>query len=413
MKKLLLLTIVGFSLQCVIWDEKTTDSQKFEDVLIAIEKNDVEFLKEHMKEFLQSETWSCHSYKEGRLFEKAVRENKLEIVKIFIEAGIGSDIDTYSQRAPLYSALENENEEMLDLLLNNGANPSARCWFSDYDEPSAFDLAIKKNRLDLIKNFIEAQKKYKFPWPQSDMLSEALCHEKENIALFLIESDEEGNLIDRVGGGKYTPIQEAFSMKLIKAAEALLNTGVNIDYQGNCQKETNLHLVCEDNWVDGVEKLIEYGADLLLKNRYEKLPEDLTENEEIKLSLKTARTLQENIAELSKKSETIFSLISSWPLLSFTMHQMQSKDDFSLFYRCMNDDEKQVNNIARLLNKETLKNQDDFKNSLLDKAALRLKAHFYNNCIVEENDYKEKFGNEEFKKMFVTASRMKKFNEKN
>ena len=347
-------------MQCVTWNEETSAHQKFEDCRKAIDDGNIEFLKEHAKEFLKSE-YAYYNSGGETLFEKIVRKDKFEIAQIFIEAGI--DVNCYTCKPPLYSALENGNDQMIDLLLNHDANPFECYYLDNFNQPTAFELAGEKNRFDVIEKFMKKYNSKDFKFFHDCPLSAAICNKKEDIAQFLIISDERGKFIKHIGSGDYNPMQEAIQAGMINIAKLLMNCGINLDHQGNkVVKETALHIAAQENNIIAIHDLIEHGANPDIKNNYKKLPEDLAKNEEIVLALKSARMVQELASSLSddKKIATFFSLITSFPLLSFTIHHLPSKDDVALFYNNMNIDEKYVKIIAPLLDKETFKNETDF-----------------------------------------------------
>jgi len=413
MKKLFCFSIllVTFVVHSALWDEKVKVGEKWEDCIKAIKNNDIKFFQDNDEEIVHDVGFSVYNMES--LIVIAAKNNRTEIVKILIEAGI--DLDYYKIEHPLCSAMKNNNKEMFTLLLENGANPYKTNYLENNIKQNSFCVAIEKDSLEFLKILIEADKKYNFrEWGGSaSVIHKALIEKKEDIALLLIESDEDGKLLDAIGGAQYSALQVAYQFNQFKAADVLMNYGANLNNQSNkYSQRTALHEAAEENNKDIINQLIEHGAHPAIKNSKEKLAEELTDDEDIKLFLKNARNIKEWCTyHFYKNSEQVLPLIQSFPLLSFAMQNMKSKYDFSLFYKTMNSNEKYSKAIAQLLDKEVFKDKADFKHSLLDKAKLRLKARLYNTFILTETEYLNKFGEKEFKKMLITAKRIKKYDQ--
>src|SRR6185312_7061829 len=118
----------------------------------AVEINDTEAMKQMIEKGIDVNVDIINENE--TLLYYATQENKLEIVKLLINAG--ADVnkanskkpDVYSGMTPLHIAAFNGNLELVQLLVEKGADKNAQ---TEFWRTTPIHMAIRKNNLDVIK----------------------------------------------------------------------------------------------------------------------------------------------------------------------------------------------------------------------------------------------------------------------
>lgn len=437
MKKLLCFSMIlfmGFT-HPVLWDENTDFDQKLNDCIIAVEKNDIDFFKDNTEEIKKSQVLltanaygsqfkKVEEYSHYNILSIATKHKRKEIIEIILKLPYAQNY-TYYKLSPLYWAVQNALDNIKDnkiqeddcaivqLLLDHGHNPY-QITSKDNKEINSFILAIKQNNLELINMLVDADKKKNFiTYGRNGMspLYESLAMEKEDIAQFFIESDvsQDGKMInEKHDASGTTLLYMTIDLNQTKILVSFIAVGAGLDNKNKYNGDAEFHIAAKENYKACIAQLIENGANPSIKNKQEKLAEELTSDDDSKKLLQNARSIQKFFED--NTLDKTFDLITSFPLLGFALHTMNSSNTFSTFYKLMSEKKEHNKSIASLADKESFQNATDFRDTVLKKAQLRLKAHLYNLSIISEFEYTQKFGDEGFKKMLLTAKRIKKYN---
>ncbi|EJL25876.1 ankyrin repeat domain-containing protein [Brevibacillus sp. BC25] len=87
-------------------------------------------------------------------FVDAARENEIDILKLFLKAGIDPnayiEVEKGFKTTALHSAVSNDHLDVASLLLKNGANPNLL-----YDQYTIITLAVAKNNYDMVNELLK------------------------------------------------------------------------------------------------------------------------------------------------------------------------------------------------------------------------------------------------------------------
>jgi ankyrin repeat protein len=116
----------------------------------SISKNNIEILKMLFDMDLEILNINKQSIS---LLQSACSVNKIDVVKFLFSLSINLDINYKSKKnkSALSYAIIAKNKELVQLLLNKGANPND----IDFDEKSMLVLAIQKEQIDIIKLLLD------------------------------------------------------------------------------------------------------------------------------------------------------------------------------------------------------------------------------------------------------------------
>jgi FOG: Ankyrin repeat len=139
-------------------EEKNTESTDYE---IYDPAEDEAIEKEHIED---AKEWANPE------FIKAIKSGDIKSVENFIKSGINVNAKDYIENeygtkykyAPIIAAVEINNEKIVKMLLDAGANPNAK-WFLYFVHPkrykccdTALSLAVKSGNANIVKMFIDA-----------------------------------------------------------------------------------------------------------------------------------------------------------------------------------------------------------------------------------------------------------------
>ena len=202
-------------------------------------------------------------------------------------------LDGY-RTSPLHAALQTtENEEVIELLLKTErTNPSVKTKGGNEETP----LHVAISRLD--ERLIELLLSYKANPNVQNKEGETSLHylannnnERPEIMQQLLKANAKPNVSDSEGN---TPLSCCLMHRHLNYARMLLETGANPNEQNFYSKNTPLHQVVQNFLQDDelsratafINLLKNYGAQPNIPNQREKLPEDLTNNPQIKALLR-------------------------------------------------------------------------------------------------------------------------------
>jgi ankyrin repeat protein len=159
----------------------------------------------------------------------------------------------------LYKFSKHKNLEMIDMLLSNGARDIS----TKYDDCALRRTAkwLKDGNKSLIKRYINAKpsKQCKF-----NSLLEIAGSEGDNLELFKeILKYENSTKQSKTGA---TALSVASSEGNVKIIKYILNNGFDVNLQTGYFKETALMKAVRYNKVEAVKLLVDFGADLSIRN---------------------------------------------------------------------------------------------------------------------------------------------------
>ena len=161
---------------------------------------------------------------------RAIRNEDLRTVKLFVRSGFNiNDIDD-SGNSPLCVAAETGNLTMVNFLMQGGANLIVRN-FSDGLTP--IYCAIKGDNVQVVDKFVKSGMGVNFRTDLYDgisLLHYAAALGLDNIVSYLLEQGADVNIQDSTG---QTPLHKAVTQNNIVVLYALLNAGANVDLEDN------------------------------------------------------------------------------------------------------------------------------------------------------------------------------------
>lgn len=234
--------------------------------------------------------WEEYFYEAEHALIYASENNKIDVVKKLIDAGMFLDFQNDMGRTALIQSLIKKNKDIAKLLIKAGAKTdiqsdssykfSAIGWATSLGYEDVIDELIKVGtNLDIVGS---SEENHHTP------LLEAIVRKHSNIAIKLIEAganvniyaysniyseenfDEQGNYAK-----KYTPLLIASSDGNLNIVKKLIEFGGNVNFQ-NSSGYTALMFASLQKRTDIVKLLIDTGADMTLKNKEGKTALDLT-----------------------------------------------------------------------------------------------------------------------------------------
>ncbi len=269
---------------------------RYSPILIAIDTNNNEIAKYLISNGADTKTTS--TYGAGPI-HFAAKHGNVELVKYFIEdKKVSVESKDRSNQTPLYYAAYGNQVEMLEYLLNKGANLYATIETSG-GEKTALHNAISPESVDAIlylneKGLDVDSKKYK-----STVLSATYYNAPKSLEALLklganpnIE-DKKGKPALYIASGfgnieivkvlvknganlnksyrKTTPLMHAIYSYKLETAKFLLKSGANVN-AANSQGDRAIHLASIKNDPELINLLIEKGANVNEKGTYEMTP---------------------------------------------------------------------------------------------------------------------------------------------
>ncbi|GFR13600.1 hypothetical protein TNCT_444961 [Trichonephila clavata] len=230
-------------------------------------KHKYKLCKKEYKSWQKSGFSLDHDFKEGgKLLHLAAKCNYLNVIKCLKDRGAGIDIQNWRGNNPLHEAVEDGRQEMVQFLLENGANINAKT--ETRGEETPLSLAVNKacpiyqqgtaeDHQKYIEKYVEIIKlliREKADVNASDPLGWAVGQGGSiNLVKLLVENGAvilDGHLHAAANAGNKD------------IAEFLIDNGADINAQ-NAQGSTPLHKV---SGIDTLKLLIERGAKVNIKN---------------------------------------------------------------------------------------------------------------------------------------------------
>jgi len=167
---------------------------------------------------------------------------------------------------PLYEAIENVNIEEIEKLLKYGADTNKKNsnnyqdyknydLYNQYSDETIFNLAIKKNNIEVIKLLIKDTKYINI------LLCLSIEKSKKEITSYLIESSDDLDKISNLADNR-TPLSISISMNDYESAELLIKKGANPNKMSDSTYRQNIPLrsVCDKQNLKILKLLLDNGA---------------------------------------------------------------------------------------------------------------------------------------------------------
>lgn len=174
---------------------------------------------------------------------KAIMNDDLRTVKLFVRSGFNVNDNDSSGKSPLCVAAETGNLKMVNILLQGEANLIVRN-FSDGLTPVY--CAIKGDNVQVLDKFVKSGMGVNFRTDLYDgisLLHYAAALGLDNIVSYLLEQGADVNIQDSTG---QTPLHKAVTQNNIVVLYALLNAGANVDIEDN-QGDDPIDIATENN----------------------------------------------------------------------------------------------------------------------------------------------------------------------
>lgn len=202
-------------------------------------------------------------------FFDSVKSGNIEVVRLFVDAGMPVDIVNKYNETALMIAVNQQNEPMVDALLLRGAS----VFKVDENGRSPFILAARSGSVSIMKKLLDKgsdindrDRKLGF-----SALNYAVQAQKKDAALWLIQQKADVNLQSKDGG--HPLLGAAYNGDLV-LLEALLNAGAKVNLTTQFGQNA-LHYAAMNGKLDAVKFLLERGADRTAKDIDGKTPKDL------------------------------------------------------------------------------------------------------------------------------------------
>ena len=187
----------------------------------------------------------------------AIHKKHYDIAKILIESGTNPNITNSYKFSALMMVVQNDNQEMVELLLEKGAD----VLLENSDGKRAQDLAKSPTIRELLIN--------KSPHRNKDNMGEDLCRSayrgEEEKARTLLNQDVNLDIINWRNYHGWTPLMNAASSGHCKVVELLLEKDADPDLANN-DGWTPLMSAARAEHEEVVKLLIKKGADISIKN---------------------------------------------------------------------------------------------------------------------------------------------------
>lgn len=193
--------------------------------------------------------------------EKSVFTGNTKMVKILLQAGADPSVKSlYSQKSPLHYALEENYTEIVELLIENGADIA----LEDFNGETPIYGAIENKSYNLVKILIEKGTDVNYVAPEYYSPLRLACRKSTiEIVQLLIDAGADVNYVS--SNGKLTALSDAIISNSKDKIELLLKSGAQIDLITKSSTSL-LESVYFDNNFDLMRFLLEKGADPWLGN---------------------------------------------------------------------------------------------------------------------------------------------------
>jgi ankyrin repeat protein len=191
---------------------------------------------------------------------KAAECGRLEEVKQFVSQGLGVDAKSRGNVTPLHLASKKGHLEVVNWLLDNGANINARTK-AEPGYPGAetpLYLAVLHVKVDIVKGLL---KRGADPNLRSSDSTSALEEAAQlgNLELVRLLVDNGANLNPK---SDFSPLYAALCSKHLETANYLVERGARTDFKVLPHSSSLLMMVASWKWLPGVEFLLHLGAEV-------------------------------------------------------------------------------------------------------------------------------------------------------
>lgn len=184
---------------------------------------------------------------------RAAQEGYLEVAKMLLNAGAYVDVRNLNDFTPLQLAVTQGNQDMVELLLQNGARPLRRRLGADL-----LGLAMVANQKEMVEFLIDKGIRRRY----SPVHIAAFFGDLDKVKSYLAEG---GDIDAQDTSGQYTMLMCAMFGGQTEVMEFLISKGVDLNLQ-EAVGHTALHeAVLRPRLYDAAKMLIDKGADLTIR----------------------------------------------------------------------------------------------------------------------------------------------------
>ncbi|KAH0539866.1 hypothetical protein KQX54_009270 [Cotesia glomerata] len=156
----------------------------------------------------------------------ATKRNNLEAVKLLINEGADPNIEAKNNPFALLMAVCDRNYEIVEFLLEHGADVNRKNSFGYYIGYPPLNFAIQRNRLDIVKLLISYGAETK---DNGEAIYIAIEKKNFKIAKFLMKLGFDVNVPDRYGNSGPVPLNLALEGFYFEIIELLLINGADLN----------------------------------------------------------------------------------------------------------------------------------------------------------------------------------------
>jgi ankyrin repeat protein len=194
----------------------------------------------------------------------ALGREHFDVAQLLYEHGADVDVRGFSDRTLLYAASERGNRQIVEWLLNHGANPNLHTGF---DTSTTLHIAASSGWVEISQIFLQRNAdKNALNGRGRTPLHEASDGGHINVARLLLEHSVDVNSLDN---DLSTALHLASKQGHVDVAQILLEHGVDVNARdSNCS--TALHLASKQGYINIARFLLAHGVDVNVrdKNRF-------------------------------------------------------------------------------------------------------------------------------------------------
>ncbi len=183
---------------------------------------------------------------DGTLLHDAIEEEDEELVRMLVEAGADVDVPGWMDETPLHAAIEKGNVEIVRTLVEAGADVNKPGWMGQ----TPLALAVEEGNADILEILISAtpastgdNTALSQPgWMEETLLHDAIEEEDEDLVRMLVEA---GADVDMPGWMDETPLHAAIEKGNVEIVRILVEAGADVNKPG-WMGQTPLALAVEE-----------------------------------------------------------------------------------------------------------------------------------------------------------------------